>query len=112
MDRLDHMLSYHDMYGTWTAELKPSEVLARNFWFCAVEDPSSFALRDVIGVDHIFVEQDYPHCDSTWPYTQQVIHDEIGGLPAEDVRKMTWENASRVYRHPVPDRVQADPDSY
>ena len=27
---------------------------------------------------------------------------EIGGLPAEDIRKFTWENASRLYRHPVP----------
>ena len=45
MDRLDHMLSYHEMYGTWTADigLTPSEVLQRNFYYCAVEDPSSFA---------------------------------------------------------------------
>ena len=27
LDRLDHMLSYHDMYGTWTADLTPAEVL-------------------------------------------------------------------------------------
>jgi hypothetical protein len=107
------MLSYHEMYGTWKGiELTPAEVLLRNFYFCAVEDPSSFALRDVIGVDHIFLEQDYPHCDSTWPHTQRTIEEEIGGLPDADVRKMTWENASRVYRHPVPPAVQNDPDAY
>ena len=52
LDRLDHMLSYHDMYGTWTRDidLTPAEVLQRNFWFCAVEDPSSFATRERIGV--------------------------------------------------------------
>ena len=41
LDRLDHMLSYHDMYGTWKAlgeTLTPAEVFIRNFWFCAVED--------------------------------------------------------------------------
>ena len=107
------MLSYHEMYGTWKGiDLTPAEVLLRNFYFCAVEDPSSFALRDVIGVDHIFLEQDYPHCDSTWPHTQRTIEEEIGGLPDADVRKMTWENASRVYRHPVPPAVQNDPDAY
>jgi predicted TIM-barrel fold metal-dependent hydrolase len=113
VDRLNHMLSYHSMYGTWAGiDLTPAEVLLRNFYFCAVEDPSSFALRDVIGVDHIFLEQDYPHCDSTWPYTQQTIDEEIGGLPADDIRKMTWENASVVYRHPVPTAVQRDPNAY
>ena len=114
LDRLDHMLSYHDMYGTWTAdiELTPSEVLQRNFWFCAVEDPSSFDQRDRIGVENILLESDYPHCDSTWPNTQEVIHREIGHLPAEDVRRITWQNASELYRHEVPDSVQEDPDAY
>jgi predicted TIM-barrel fold metal-dependent hydrolase len=113
VDRLNHMLSYHEMYGTWKGiELTPAEVLLRNFYFCAVEDPSSFALRDVIGVEHILLEQDYPHCDSTWPHTQRTIEEEIGGLPAADIRKMTWENASVLYRHPVPAAVQQDPDAY
>jgi predicted TIM-barrel fold metal-dependent hydrolase len=112
LDRLDHMLSYHDMYGTWKADLTPAEVLQRNFWYCAVEDQSSFALRHRIGVDHILLEADYPHCDSTWPHTQRVIEEEIGGLPDEDVRKLTWENASKLYQHPVPEAVQADPNAY
>jgi predicted TIM-barrel fold metal-dependent hydrolase len=113
LDRLDHMLRYHEMYGTWTGiDLTPAEVMQRNFWFCAVEDPSAFALRDRIGVDKILLEADYPHCDSTWPDTQAVIEREIGGLPAADIRRITWENASRLYRHPVPAEVQADPTSY
>jgi predicted TIM-barrel fold metal-dependent hydrolase len=113
LDRLDHMLRYHEMYGTWTGiELTPAEVLQRNFWFCAVEDPSAFVLRDRIGVEKILLEADYPHCDSTWPDTQAVIEGEIGGLPADDIRRITWENASHLYRHPVPAEVQADPNAF
>lgn len=115
LDRLDHMSSYHDMYGTWQAlgeTLTPAEVLQRNFWFCAVEDQSSFCQHERIGTDHIMLEADYPHCDSTWPETQRVIHEEIGDLPAEVIRKLTWENASRLYRHPVPEAVQRDPDAF
>ena len=112
LDRLDHMGSYSAMYGNWKGDLTPAEVLQRNFWFCAVEDPSAFVQRDRIGVDHILVESDYPHCDSTWPNTQRVIEEELGGLPAEDIAKMTWKNASELYRHPVPEAVQHDPDAY
>jgi predicted TIM-barrel fold metal-dependent hydrolase len=112
LDRLDHMGSYSQMYGTWQSDLTPSEVLQRNFWFCAVEDQSAFALRDRIGVGHILLESDYPHCDSTWPDTQRVVEEEIGGLPAEDIKKMTWENASLLYRHPVPEAIQQSPDAY
>jgi predicted TIM-barrel fold metal-dependent hydrolase len=112
LDRLDHMESYHDMYGTWTDELTPAEVLTRNFWYCAVEDQSTFALRHRIGVENILLESDYPHCDSTWPHTQKTIEEEIGGLPADDIRKITWENASNLYRHPVPAAVQTDPNAF
>lgn len=115
LDRLDHMLSYHEMYGTWARlgeVLTPAEVFKRNFWFCAVEDQSSFVQRDRIGIENIMLEADYPHCDSTWPHTQRTIHEEIGGLPAEDIRKITWENASVLYQHPVPEAIQADPNAY
>jgi predicted TIM-barrel fold metal-dependent hydrolase len=113
VDRLEHMKRYSDMYGTWEGiELTPAEVLRRNFWFCAIEDPSAFAARDRIGVDRILLESDYPHCDSTWPDTQAVIEREIGHLPTEDVRRVTWANASALYRHPVPPEVQADPESF
>jgi len=113
MDRLDHMLGYHEMYGTWKGtDLTPAEVLARNFWFCAVEDPSAFVQRERIGVENILLESDYPHCDSTWPNTQEIVRKEIGDLPLHDVRRITWQNASELYRHPVPPEVQADPESF
>jgi predicted TIM-barrel fold metal-dependent hydrolase len=115
LDRLDHMLSYHEMYGTWKSlgePLSPSEVFTRNFWFCAVEDPSSFVQHERIGTENIMLEADYPHCDSTWPHSQQTIHEQIGGLPADVIRKLTWENASGLYRHPIPVEVQSDPNAF
>ncbi|HEX4016380.1 MAG TPA: amidohydrolase family protein [Frankiaceae bacterium] len=113
LDRLDHMQTYASMYGTWDGiDLTPAEVLKRNFYFCAVEDPTAFALRERIGVDHILLEEDYPHSDSLWPRTQSVIQQAIGDLPAADIRKFTWENASTVYRHPVPKSVIDDPESF
>ena len=113
LDRLDHMSTYDSMFGTWKdSEMKPADVLQRNFYFCAVEDPSSFVQAERIGVDHILMEEDYPHADSLWPRTQAVVHDSIGGLSPDLVRKFSWENASRLYRHPVPQSVIDDPNSF
>jgi predicted TIM-barrel fold metal-dependent hydrolase len=113
LDRLDHVGRYQELYGTWTdIELTPAEVLKRNFWFCALEDPSNFQLRHRIGVENILVESDYPHLDSTWPNTQAVVADSIGDFPDDEIRKITWENASTLFQHPVPASVVADPESY
>ena len=70
-----------------------SEVFRRNFWFCALDDPSGFATRDVIGVDNILVESDYPHSDSTWPNTQALLKRHLADVPVDEQRKICWENA-------------------
>lgn len=82
--------------------LRPADVLRRNFWFCTIDDPSTIDTRHAIGVDHVMVEVDYPHGDSTWPDTQEVIARAWGHLPVEDLRKLTHQNAARLYRWPLP----------
>jgi predicted TIM-barrel fold metal-dependent hydrolase len=107
LDRVDYVLA-HSASGTesaaWHSELKPSEVLRRNFYFCTIDDPSLVELRHVIGVDHIMVESDYPHADSTWPDTQAVLEKTLGGLPDDELRMIGAGNAARLFRHPLPDK--------
>ena len=54
------------------------------------------------------VEVDYPHGDGTWPDTQAVIEQYWGHIPATELRMMCSENAARLYRHPLPDRVMPE----
>ena len=107
LDRVDYVLG-HSASGTestaWPSDLLPSEVLRRNFWFCTIDDPSMVALRHRIGVDHIMVESDYPHADSTWPNTQAVLEDTFAGLPNDELRMVAAGNAARLFRHPLPER--------
>lgn len=105
MDRVDNLMS-RSGYGTgWQdKECSPSDTLRRNFWFCMIDDPSTISTRHAIGVDNILFESDYPHGDGTWPDTQGVIDAVLGDLPVDEIRKITHENASRLYRHPLPDR--------
>jgi predicted TIM-barrel fold metal-dependent hydrolase len=113
LDRLDHVGRYQQIYGTWTGiELTPREVMQRNFWFCAIDDPAALEQRHLIGIDHVLLETDYPHQDGTWPDTHDLLHAQIGHFPAQDIRKLTWENAAALFQHPVPDAVRNDPDAY
>ncbi len=104
LDRLDYMFaqSGHDDGAWMSSDLTPNEVLQRNFWFCSIDDPSMWPVRDRIGVDHIMIESDYPHADSTWPDTQTYVQRRLGGLPVAELRKVTHENAAALFRHPLP----------
>ena len=103
IDRLDNMVDRSGYGGGW--EIRPSEVLRRNFWFCTLDDPSTIDTRHAIGVDNIMVEVDYPHGDGTWPDTQRVIEECWGHIPTDELRAMCCENAAALYRHPLPDPV-------
>jgi predicted TIM-barrel fold metal-dependent hydrolase len=106
MDRLDNIVDRSGYGKEGFGDLRPAEVLQRNFWFCTLDDPSTIDTRHRIGIDHIMVETDYPHGDGTWPDTQDVIADVWGHLPPDELRKICCENAAALYRHPLPPVVK------
>ena len=105
LDRLDNMIDRSGYGKNYPSELRPAEVVQRNFWFCTIDDPSTIDTRYRIGVDHVMLETDYPHGDGTWPDTQDLIDDVWGHIPKDELRKICSENAAALYRHPLPDPV-------
>jgi hypothetical protein len=49
-----------------------------------------------VGVDNVTFETDYPHADSTWPYTKKLASEMFAGLDAEIVYKVVRGNAIRL----------------
>ena len=111
-DRLEHAEHYRDAHEQWPGDVRPAEAFRRNFWFCTLNDPSAMAQRDLIGIDRITFEVDYPHADTSWPDTQDRVHALLGALPKQDAEMISWRNASALFRHPVPVEVQADPEAF
>jgi predicted TIM-barrel fold metal-dependent hydrolase len=113
LDRLEHLARFHAWYGDWRGtDLTPAEVLARNFWFCALDNPSSYGQLDRIGVEHVLCEVDYPHADSSWPNTQAMLRAQLEGLGPDVVERITWRNAAELFGHPVPSAVQRSSDAF
>ncbi|MEX0666024.1 MAG: amidohydrolase family protein, partial [Acidimicrobiia bacterium] len=50
-----------------------------------------------IGIDNITWECDYPHSDSTWPHSPEAMAKQVEGVPEDEVAKITYENAMRIY---------------
>jgi predicted TIM-barrel fold metal-dependent hydrolase len=102
-DRLENIVD-RSGYGRYfqSKELRPADVLHRNFWFCTIDDPSTISTRHTVGIDHIMFETDYPHGDGTWPDSQDVFEQFYGSLPPDEIAKISHENAAALFRHPLP----------
>ena len=78
-------------------QLRPSEYFRRQVWATFQKDAAGLALLEAIGEDRVMWASDYPHPDSTWPHSREVIARQMGHLPAATVRKVTCDNARALY---------------
>ena len=76
----------------------PSEYWQRNMFVEFMEDDCGIRLRDVIGVDNMLWGNDFPHAESTWPKSREFLDRIFAGTPDEDRRKITSDNAARIFR--------------
>lgn len=88
--------------GFWDDELKPAEVLIRNFWFSGLYDVGAYDFLSRVCPDHVMLETDFPHGDSIWPNSQEHFAARLASIRPDHVRKFAIENAAELYRHPVP----------
>ncbi len=54
-------------------------------------------LLDELGADTVLWASDYPHGDSVWPYSHETVEREMAGIDEAVVRKITRDNARRLY---------------
>jgi predicted TIM-barrel fold metal-dependent hydrolase len=101
-DRLENIVDRSGYGDYFPGDVRPADVLHRNFWFATIDDPSTLCTRDTVGVDHITFESDYPHGDGTWPDTQAVFADVFGAMSDDEIAKISHENAAALFRHPLP----------
>ncbi|SEF58821.1 Predicted metal-dependent hydrolase, TIM-barrel fold [Thermomonospora echinospora] len=98
LDRLDRT---YDMHHLWTGQdfggKLPSEVFREHFLTCFISDPVGVQLRNLIGIDNIAWECDYPHSDSSWPNAPEELAEVAADVPDDDLNKITYQNAMRWY---------------
>ena len=73
------------------------EIWSRQFYATIEDDRPAILTRELIGVDNLMWGSDYPHVDSTWPCSIQVIEEMFEGVSDEDRDKITRTNVERLY---------------
>jgi uncharacterized protein len=76
---------------------KPSELFKRQIYATFQESPTAMALLKFYGPDNLLWASDYPHPDSVWPNSKAAIERQMGDLPPDVVRKLTCDNAAKLY---------------
>jgi predicted TIM-barrel fold metal-dependent hydrolase len=78
----------------------PSTYMKSNVWYCIFDDETAMRNRDVIGIDRLTFEVDYPHADSTFPHTRDVAERIAtkAGLNEFEALKFFRGNAIELYK--------------
>jgi len=74
------------------------EIWKRQFYATIEDDQPALRTRDLIGEDRLMWGSDYPHTDSTWPCSLDVLGEMFEGYPADARNKITRENVSNLYK--------------
>jgi predicted TIM-barrel fold metal-dependent hydrolase len=75
----------------------PSEYWKRNMFVEFMEDDLGVQLRERIGVENMLWGSDYPHAEATFPRSQQFLERMFAGVPEADLRKITSDNAAKMF---------------
>jgi predicted TIM-barrel fold metal-dependent hydrolase len=100
LERADYTYEHHK---AWTRPnlggRLPSEIFREHVITCFIVD--DFGLRSLADMNEDMVcwECDYPHSDSTWPNSPELVWDSVQGLTNEQIDKVTHANAIRLFSY-------------
>jgi len=96
--RIDHAYDRLRHIEGLALPMLPSEYMKRNvvatFQF---ETTNVKFTREIFGAENILWSSDYPHTDSPWPRSRDIIAQAFAGMSEQDVQKMVGGNATRLY---------------
>ena len=103
LDRLDYTYTQRppgEVYGwhRYKEDMLPSDYFHRNVFVAFQEDGLGIRDREIIGVDNLLWGSDYPHFESTFPRSQEIIEEILAECTEEEKAKIVGGNAARIYQ--------------
>ena len=99
MYRMDHAYKRHRHWLRGRElEKMPSEYFREHVYFTFQDDFTAFQLKDHMNIERMMWANDFPHSDSTWPWSQEVLREQAAGLSQAEKDLVLHENVARLYR--------------
>ena len=100
LERADYIYNHSRPWtGTDLGGRLPSDIWNEHVIVCFIDDAVGVEIRHHMNIDNITWECDYPHSDTTWPYAPEMAMKYLGGLPDDEIDKITHLNAIRHFRY-------------
>jgi predicted TIM-barrel fold metal-dependent hydrolase len=100
LERIDYTYEHHK---AWTRPQLggrlPSEIFRERIITCFIVDKFGLANLGAMNEDMVAWECDYPHSDTTWPHSPEVVADSVAGLTDQQIDKITHANAMRLFSY-------------
>jgi len=92
---------YRHLYPS-PLKMRPSEYFSRQIYATFIDDAFGVRNRHQVGIDHLMWSSDYPHTQSTWPHSQQIIARDFADVPDDEKLKIVRQNVIRLYDLELP----------
>jgi predicted TIM-barrel fold metal-dependent hydrolase len=101
LERIDYTYTQRarrDWWYRFKSAMLPSDFVRRNIFLSFQEDHLGIRDRALIGVDTLMWGSDYPHTETTFPRSRQILERILEGVPEDERQKITRTNAARLYQ--------------
>ncbi len=99
MYRMDHAYKRHRhwMRGR-ELEHEPSEYFREHIYFTFQDDYTAFQFKDYVNIERMMWANDYPHSDSTWPWSQSVLKEQLVHMTEAEKDLVLHDNVANLYQ--------------
>ena len=112
LEQMDHNYSRHRhwaerIYGLKPLKRPPSEYIKEHMYWGFFNDPIGIKNRHEIGVDRIMWGGDFPHVESDWPNSREMLKRAFADVPEEEQYKMSVGNALEFLHLEQPQEINS-----
>jgi predicted TIM-barrel fold metal-dependent hydrolase len=98
LHRIDHGYEYH-RYWMRAKPLarKPSDYFLEHIYLTCQDDAPALRYKDDLNIHRLLWANDYPHPDSTWPISRQLLREQMAHLSQTERDLILHDNSASLY---------------
>jgi predicted TIM-barrel fold metal-dependent hydrolase len=101
LSQMDYTYTERPLRGSWhrfaDPDIRPSHFFRRQCFVSFQEDAIGIRERESIGTDTLMWGSDYPHTESTFPRSREILDRILVDVPDEDRARLTCHNVAALY---------------